>query len=456
MRITDITKADKDARHYQKAKSILHTIQRRMDFYKRRMPHRITPTTAIKAARACQDLRKYMDGEINSSLSSREMINNPVKQTLEHIFENLPPPCKRNYTDYEIALIQQMNDTGINQRTGTHRTALSYEIAWAAKHNYFMLFNTLTVANGHMHETFAKESKIFKTYIRNFTRTLPGPKRDEKEHTYFACVEAGTQTGRLHIHVIHFFKDLPPTAQDPNLARYKPDYWEIIYFKHLWKHFSVPKMVRYNPNDAYGKLKWRWPLDRKTQLPYEIGSPQRVASYMSKYINMSYENPKREKYLWRIRKSHNLGNKILEELLSTLTPQDLLNIATNDSISAKLNRQKIPPALLRLQALKMYNYKTKNQNLQSTENHKMLLCKMVPNIASRPQPLQSSHASIHDLQTNNQQNIGITRIQTTSHGDTFEETQHKLKARAEQLNAYYFAEPTGAYGTTSTEDHLYQ
>lgn len=458
MRITDVIRADPHARAYHKARTLLATIQRRLDFYSRRMSWRLTGVHLVRSSKAIEELKNMIensDWEINSSLSSREILKKPVKETVGEIFENLPEPSKRQYNDFEKELIKTMNETGVSQRTATYRTLLAYEIAWAAYHKKFMLFTTLTIQNGKMDETFSKESKVFKNYIRKFTQTLPKTNKTEQEHTYFACVEAGTKTGRLHIHIIHFFEKLPAEADDPNRGREKPNHWEITHFKQLWDYgWIVPKMVRYNPNDAYGILKWRWPLDRKTGLPYEIGSPQRLSSYMSKYINMTYDDPRRSKYLWRIRKSHNLGMKLIEELLSTLTLQDLLNIATNDAITAKLNRQKIPPQMLRIQALKLFNQKSQNQ--QYTEKTKSYLCKMVPNIASRPQPLQSSQGSIRELQTNNQQNIGITRIATTNPEDTFNETIQKLTKKAEQLNQKYFAEPWGAYGTTTTQDYLYQ
>lgn len=464
MRISDVITQDAQARDYHKAKTLLSSILRRLSFYERRLYHRLVPGQLWPGTKAAENLTSYLAAEdysekliayyrldIDAFKSPKPgMLSQPVKVTMENLFPGLPAPCARQKTDTEQAILDNMTQAGIENRANVARSLLAYEIAYRAHQGWYMLFNTLTLQERHIGATFEKNSVYFKNYIRNFERALPGSDRDNKDHTYFAVVEHGGKTGRLHFHVIHFFKDLPPEAKDPNFGRRLPNYWEINYFKRFWKFgWVVPKMVRYSPLDAYGKRGWRWPLDRDTGRPYEIGSPQRLATYMAKYINKSFAN-KKDKDQWRTRKTQNLGLPLLAELLSTFTPQELLNVATHDTMTARLNNQPIPPALLRKAALRLYRNR---QNRRSSENPLPTLAAMAKNLSTRPSPLHASNVSIQTLTENNLQNIGHTRIADTANTDTFEETARKLLAAADTINAKYFSRPTGAYGSASTNDY---
>ena len=132
-------------------------------------------------------------------------------------------PGKPQYTDLEQLIVQTMNETGKQARAKQARTLLSFEIAEKAQRGWYIIFNTLTVNSENYSKVFHRDSDDFQNYIRTVDRltcqAITGSKRRKPNndyHTYFAVVEEGSQTGRLHIHVVHFLRKLPIKARDPN------------------------------------------------------------------------------------------------------------------------------------------------------------------------------------------------------------------------------------------------
>ena len=83
------------------------------------------------------------------------------------------------------------------------------------------------------------------------------------DYVHYQCVvEHGSQTGRLHMHVVWFFRDLPSSwKQDPNTGLRVPRRREIEGMKEEWHEgFSVPIAVRTGPRDVWSDLGWRWPV----------------------------------------------------------------------------------------------------------------------------------------------------------------------------------------------------
>lgn len=453
MRVTDAAKVDPNYRRWRKANALLAAIERQLDWQYTHARHKLTLKHYLRATHASAEINQYLQtgepseetpaGEINSSLSSREMINQPSKQTLRYIFEGLQEPSSTQLDAYKLALIETMNEKGRLQRIAQHKILLMYEIAKAAHDNQYMIFQTLTVQPGSYNKVFSEGSTEFQQYIRKVTRLANG------EHRYFACVEEGGKFGRLHIHLIHIMNNRPKGAQDPNKGRPRCNYLELACMKNLWPHGnSVPLLVRYSLIDRWSQDGYRWPIDVNTGKEKNFSSPLALATYMSKYITKSQSHPERADYLWRIRKTQNLGLAILNELLSKLTMQDLLNIATNDALNPKLNNLQIPPSLLRLQALRNYRDRLSKEAGQS-------LITMAKNIEPREQPLRHSLGSTQTSPTHSLQNTIATRINDTDAEASFEETAQRLYAEAELIDERYFRNPSINYGTATTRDFLY-
>jgi len=320
MRLTDLTKVDKHTRQWRKAITMLQRLEYRYDYYQKNTPKLLNPGHTRRFIEIRQILREQI--QINPDLIDNQLISHPeigclvsqpVSLTMDYTFTNLPKPHAAQQDEITAAVVELMHNKGKDARAQQHQFNLNAEIAYRTKNNWYLLFNTLTVQQGAYNAVFSRTSREFKNYIRSFEREITAaetgarntPQQSKRtgntNHSYFACVEEGGTGGRLHIHVLHFFRSLPHSWDDPNRGRHHPNLREIPRVKALWKHgYSTPIAVRYSPKDAYGLTGWRWPYDNKTQNALKIGTPLKLGSYMSKYIIKGYASCKRSKLLWRV------------------------------------------------------------------------------------------------------------------------------------------------------------
>jgi hypothetical protein len=184
---------------------------------------------------------------------------------------------------------------------------------------WFGLFNTLTVSPECHEEVFGENSKAWTDYVRlvdrqvgircfgTWKQAIKERNLGNEFHRYFAVVERGANTGRLHIHVLHMMKKLPYGSYDPNRGCVTPCRRELGVFKTYWKFgYSSPIMVRFNINDGYGKLFWRWPYEMKGKqaVPVEVSNEMKIVNYLGKYLVKSYSvKTKKGDLIWRTRMS---------------------------------------------------------------------------------------------------------------------------------------------------------
>lgn len=463
MKLTDATKADRHFRAYRRCLTLAQTIDRQLQYYNKHHSSQLSPGHQAKAERAIASLNELRQiivrldrYELKSHTQARDLIERPTKDTLAEIFTGLPARRPAQRTGIEQAVVDLMNQTGKNTRQQAHRATLGYEIAHRASLGWFMVFNTLTVNSNHYHKVFNPDSTAFKDYLRHVDRQSAqssyGSIRaaiGREHHTYFAVVEEGAQNGRLHIHVVHFLKNLPKGSADPNRGLAVPTRRELSTLKAKWPFgFSSPIMVRYSPQDAYGLAGFRWPYDTKTEKPYAIGSPLRLSSYMSKYIMKSYNSSKRSSQLWRIRKTQSLGQQVLQELLSTLTDPQLLEVARCPSQNLKLNNQRIPHQLLRHQALRLYSTRPSRPG-------KPTILAIARDLQPALSPLQCLRGSTRTSPGSSPQNSTPTPTSTTAAEAISDATWSALRGSARAINSRYFRFSTQPPGTTSTRDHLW-
>lgn len=464
MRITDVCVVSPEFKQYRKAVTLAETINKRLQYHTKNSKGQIRHVHVQRAKNLLEDLATYTASRLDrDELKSNtpwgaSMLRAPTREVVSWVFQGLPEPGPAQHDDLTAMIVNQMNELGRTQRAAQHQRTLAYEIAYRAQQGWFMIFNTLTVAPGEYYKVFSPKSTAFRDYIRDIDRKLAkathgsvrNAQKAEDYHTYFAVVEEGAKNGRLHIHVVHLFANVPAGSEDPNKALAIPMRRELNTFKSNWRYgFSSPIMVRYAPNDAYGQLGYRWPYDLKTGGPKKVNSPIALASYMAKYITKSYISPKRTDTLWRVRKTQRLGRQLLTELLSTLTPPQLLAIASCPSLNTKLNNQKIPPAMLRQEALRSY------QSGQCTADTSTTLQQMAKLLEPLPSLLHSSRDTTLTITTSNRQSIGLIRTNVQGDEATFEDAWAALKSAAQNIDKKYFRNSTHAYGTTSTRDHLY-
>lgn len=459
MRITDAIKVDHQFRHYRKAQTTLQTLRSRMQWYQKHMPDAITPTHERRLADLVAALQREIASEnlvweINTSLSRRPILTLPTATITAYCFHNLPEPGPAQPSPLEQSMVELMNMRVRTLAAQQHKFLLMCEIAYRAKHNWFMIFNTLTVAPGEYYAVFSKTSKAFKNYIRNVDRAYQNattPTRPDLP-THFAVTEEGAQNGRLHIHALHFTPRLPTDSQDPNTGKLRPTERTLPCLRRYWKHGrSEPIMVRYSPLDAFGAAGYRWPLDWKTQAPQVIKSPLALANYLSKYITKGYNSCQRSKLLWRVKKSHALGQPLLYELMDHLSTNSLLIMTTADNLRTKLNNQTIPQNLLRLTALRLLR-----NRLSTTPFNEYTTVTQIAKLSTpRLSPLHYSRASIQTIQESSRASLSSLSTLGLNNEDTFKTAWLELQQASNAINAKYFPRTSGTYGTASSRDHIF-
>jgi len=304
--------------------------------------------------------------------------NWPDRETHFSDMFNLEAPNYSTMVDkpFPLGLLELSNRNMIYRSTSAR---IQLEIKHALEKNWFMVFNTLTVNPLHYNEVFKTGSSCWINYIRKIKRhigaKLYGSKRAaeimEKQgysyFEYFAVVEYGGKTGRMHIHVLMFMPVLPRGAVDPNSGIKVPIKSEINTFKQFWPYgYSSPVAVRFGGNDAYGRLAWKWPLDVNLE-PRKSSDPGKVAGYLVKYLQKAQKQSiGKDSKTWKSRISHNLGKKQLNQSISLLNPSQLQAIVATKYIAGyrlKVKNIIIPYRLIRKVALKKYVWYLNQNNL---------------------------------------------------------------------------------------------
>lgn len=464
MRVSDAVKVDPTYRKLRKAIGIKNAINIRLNWLKKCMPDRVTPTIQYQVSQTIEAIDEIITIENNTpSLVSnvfkkhRSILDRPTKEVLRDVFPGLPEPKASQRTIYEDTLVELMEMRGRDTAKQIQTFTLMCEIAHRAKEGWFMIFNTLTVQPGDYYRVFKRDSTAWQDYIRTIDRMAANAgygsirKASGKDyHTYFAVIEEGGKYGRLHIHCLHFFKKLPRSARDPNLGASRPTERELHCLRGAWPHGrSAPIIVRYSPRDAFGQIGYRWPIDTKTGEPMVIKSPMALANYMSKYLQKGYNSCQRSKLLWRVRKTQKLGHHVLNALTEQLSISTLLILATADNLKVKLNNTRIPQALLRYHSLKQL------RDRQYTANGNSYTLTALAKLAMpRLSPLHYSRASTQTIQENSLQSTQYLSTLGLNTEASFEAATEELYTQAKIIDKQYFPRSTKAYGTTSTRDDL--
>tara|TARA_Y100001956_G_scaffold82336_1_gene102822 strand:- start:1966 stop:3567 length:1602 start_codon:yes stop_codon:yes gene_type:complete len=199
---------------------------------------------------------------------------------------NLP---KFKAEDDEIS--RQLAEGTIKQRGNIMRQRCVHAINQAAKAGWFIVFDTLTLADDRIAE-FNSNDSAMRDHFRDLAEmvgeslgyTVRESRKRSSEFFHYICVpEYGTKEGRLHWHCVYLMKSLPCGTQDPNYGRRTPNRTEVPTLKYIWHYGNnMPIAVRYT-GDAFSRLAWRWPVDKNGQRK-KAGAAIGVALYVTKYI----------------------------------------------------------------------------------------------------------------------------------------------------------------------------
>jgi len=232
---------------------------------------------------------------------------------------------------------------------------------------WYPIFNTLTVAPEHLDKVFEKGSRCWRNHIRKVKRAVQievyGSVREAQNQpevlTYFACVERGSETGRLHIHCLMWLKALPAGWRDPN-SRFSytsthppaPALREIQELKEYWNYgFSSPIAVRTSADDPYSKLGWRFPVARDELGNYsaiKTSDIRAICYYVVKYLVKDQDlDLSGGKKLWRLRQTRNHGLNQLKAILNKLTQTQILQLMRLNRIPIQMFDRWIPTRLIK-------------------------------------------------------------------------------------------------------------
>ena len=279
-----------------------------------------------------------------------------LQDAAEHMDRDENPIFFRNMNKLQMMVdyCEQLKKSGANRRQAEfiHRVIVDR----VGREDWFPVFNTLTVDGHHYQEVWGdrrEHCKVWQRYIKQIQRAIAsalglkeGEYRASDIHRYAAVVENGTEHGRLHIHVLHLCKELPPGTIDPNYGRKVPNYKEISTFKAFWKYgFSSPRAVRCSDRDSYGMRGWRWPVersgrDRRVLRPARLATVSSVAFYLGKYLakgcNDRANTVKENKWHFRTKMTQGLGMTPYTSAVKDMSPSELRRVCMEPMISARL------------------------------------------------------------------------------------------------------------------------
>jgi len=314
--------------------------------------------------RQLQIRRNWVERHKKKGLASKKMLKDLQDAEFNHALK--------------VKFLKTVRVQCLQARKTDLKKRLEHEVSTRYTQGWFLIFNTLTVSPEYINDVFALNSTCWTDYVRtvdravalshypNWRQAILDRKKGNNFHTYFAVVERGSKTGHLHIHVLHFCKYLPQGSFDPNRGLPIPKNLCLDSFRQFWKFgFSKPKMVRFGQSDAFGKIGWRWPVERigNKWLPIPIRSPLGIVIYLSKYISSSLETNNKSGgwYTWRTRLSRNLGIYPIQNLCKILTEKKLIQILKNPT-----NKK-----------LMMFG-RTINQRILKTQAYKELMIRQIP------------------------------------------------------------------------------
>lgn len=341
---------------------------------------------------------------------------------------------KLNDANRRLELIQNFQEilkcSSQKARTDYLKKRLLYEANHRITQGWYPFLVTLTVNDYNYDKVFSADSTVWTDYVRKFDRdvgihchgswrnALTERKKGNEFHTYFAVVERGSQTGRLHIHVLHFIRELHASICDPNLGASQPINRHVTYFNSIWPYGHVLACaVRTGPFDSFSKKGWRWPslrLKNGIYQPLKSSPINATVNYVAKYITkQNHDNLQKEGISWRTRMTRNLGMMALQMIFQK-TPTPLLRrIIKSQRIPVQLLNLQIPKTLILRQAT--ISYMTA-MNKRTPKNFSRLLL-VLDKLPLKENIFKSFRNVINNEKQSSPQNSGIIEMSNLSDTD---------------------------------------
>lgn len=323
--------------------------------------------------------------------------------------------------------LADLKESGCKARVAEHKWRLIEGICDAVSNGWFICFNTLTVDNNNYDVVFSKGSLAWRDYIRAVDRAVgqhcfgsvrladEARKNGRDYHCYYGVVERGAVHGRLHIHVVHCFRDLPPAwRNDPNRGLAVPKRREITKLKAFWKFgHSRPIACRFGQFDAFSKIGWVWPVSfdkRSKRWQPVLAKPcVALARYVAKYLEKAYYR-KEGAYQWRTRMSRGFGLKRLTATISSWSDRMLVAAMVQPVELATHPEVRLPPSRVRLTVLRE-SVKRLRKRYVGGKKASIILSRFWKVSPRRP-IVERLRCMIREKITFNSQNCGNTKVPT--------------------------------------------
>ena len=231
---------------------------------------------------------------------------------------------------------------------------LYFQTHEAHQAGWYMVFETLTYDP---HAPDASDELLFgrswEKHVlavrRSVCKRLYGLQRHPKgvsttDYCHYCAVPELHKSGRVHLHVLWFVKQLPESASyvDPNTFMSIPYRREINGWPKTSFGFSTALAVRYG-DDAFTRRGWKWPVDKVTKRNIPCKEHYAVAVYVSKYL----DKPRPEALCHKkTRLSQGLGMQTIRQKIKAMSPIALYHLLRPGKKLSLFGRF-ISPTLLR-------------------------------------------------------------------------------------------------------------
>lgn len=321
---------------------------------------------------------------------SRVLRETSSREMLEAVFGFQLDAARRS--SIEDAMLENLKLNGLEGRRSELTVRIELEVYEKLYRGWFLVFNMLSVADDHYDAVTFRGSEAFAQYIRKITRDVGAAVYGSKKayerahvpstslHTYVCVRERGDETGRFHLHVLHFLRALPKDAVDPNLRRLTPNYREINSFRKYWPHgFSGAKAVRSSGMDAFSRIGWIWPvekIDGKWE-PLRALVPRKLGQYLSKYTLKAYYEKEIGEDLWKTKTSRKFGLTAVTQAVKAMSGRDLETVLKMDALQfPSLNGKTLPVKQIKEMATEKLILKHLRSGLSESEANSLI--KAVP------------------------------------------------------------------------------
>lgn len=288
----------------------------------------------------------------------------PLNRSVRDLTDFLAPLRPGKVGNVQVLeYLKRLGDRAVSTRGSEYVMRAKEEAEALGVAGWYCIFETLTVDEVHLVEArdllagdgWNAHVQRRAEEVRQACGFVQGQVPRGEYIRYLSVVEFGAKTGRPHVHVLWWMRDVPRSwKHDPNQGLARPIRIEVQAAKASWRYgICQPKMVRTSSGDAWGMLGHEWPVDPRTYKPLQGRGPVGAALYISGYLTKGGDGPWRS----RVRMTQGYGCRRIDEELMAM-PRRLLRpvaalTANSEWLEDAIYHLGVSPSFLKLRARKM-------------------------------------------------------------------------------------------------------